>query len=273
MANYKITGKMLMPDGTTVNRGNVKVKMLGGYALTGSDVRGGVQKFLVDTDGTIADLATTGLPETAEGQAYEATYTSVDQSVMLTFSFGLTADTTWADLVPGPAVVIPTVDRVAEATTAASTAQAALAEFENAVPGTVLASISATTSFTTTNVTAGSASGDMTDLTLTFTGNGRPVDLELYLPNCKHSVGGTSIAVVLVKDGNLTDPDNQVGLVQTQATIPSAGGPSLFISRAGVVIPEGTEVTYVPNVRGTAAGTVTLAAAAYEPRTFRAISR
>lgn len=126
--------------------------------------------------------------------------------------------------------------------------------------------------FTTTNITAGAAAGDITGLTFSFVGNGRIVDLEFNSPNTSHATPGASVAAVIVVDGNLVGPMNQTGLVESPQTLASAGGPTLHAKR-GVPTVKGQSYTVKVNVRGSIAGLTTLGAAAYTAITLAAISR
>lgn len=147
-----------------------------------------------------------------------------------------------------------------------------LAAFESQTSGTELGYIERSTVYTTTNITAGNAAGDITALTFSFTGNGRPVDLEFIAPNTSHSVAGASIAAVIVVDGNLTGTKNTTGLVVSPATLASAGGPILFARRRVTTVADQVYSVKV-NIRGSVAGTVTLGAATYSPITLSVVSR
>lgn len=137
------------------------------------------------------------------------------------------------------------------------------------VPGTELAYVQAVAGMTTTNTTAGGAGGNLTALQVTFTSNGRPVDIEFYIAAARHSVANTRISVLLVVDGVTFGTSNQAGNVTAPST---AAGNSLYIKRR-VVFAAGASVTIVPNVYAAAAGTTTLTADTVQPAWMSVTSR
>lgn len=130
-------------------------------------------------------------------------------------------------------------------------------------PGIELGSASRTSAFTTTNITAGNGSlGLITGLTVTITGSGRPVDVRFTAPAVYHSVANTFVGVS-INAGNPLAANNAT-FASSQSTLTNNGN-ALEATLRTATLNDGQSYTFQVNVWGAAAGTSTLAAAAYGP--------
>lgn len=123
-------------------------------------------------------------------------------------------------------------------------------------------------SWTTTNTVAGDTTGSVPGLTVTFTATDRPVELEAYIPNIKHSVDGAGVMGAITVNGNVASNGSQSAIVKTNLT----DGSHLYIKNRAVLT-AGTTYTIGLNVSGRAAGTTTLAAAGFAPIWLAASNR
>lgn len=153
----------------------------------------------------------------------------------------------------------------AQAATDAQVEQA----LETYAPGTELGYASRATTFTTTNTASNLAAGNITGLSVTFTGQGRPVDLRFQACSVYHSVANTHVSVVLLGNAGVTDPNNQIGAVASTLT---TTGPSLVITRRTGVLTAGVSYTFLARAWA-AAGTSTFVAASYCPLELTVTSR
>ena len=177
--------------------------------------------------------------------------------------FALTANTDLSDV----ASSTPTVAEVSGATALVSTLvdQAV----QDQAPGIELGYASRTSSITSTATTAAGATA-LTGLSVTIVGQGRPVDVRFHCAAVYHSVANTLVSIVIVRDGNVTGADNQMGAVASPVT---TTGPSLAVSRRTGTLVAGTSYTFTVRAWGAAAGTCTLVSAAYCPTELVVTSR
>ena len=134
---------------------------------------------------------------------------------------------------------------------------------ETHTPGIELGSSSRTSTFTTTNTTAGNGSlGILTSLSVTVVGTGRPAMVSFYAPAVYHSVANTFVAVSINTGNPLAASNAQLGSIASTLT---NNGPSLRVTLRTGTLTLGQSYTFQANVWGTAAGTSTLVAAAYCP--------
>lgn len=162
--------------------------------------------------------------------------------------------------------VAATVDDVA-----AMVSSLVLQEVQDHTPGIDLGTASRTSAFTTTNTTAGNGSlGLITGLTVTITGTGRPVDVRFTAPAVYHSVANTFVGVS-INAGNPLAATNAT-FASSQSTLTNNGN-GLEATLRTPALNVGQSYTFQVNVWGGAAGTCTLAAAAYGPIQLAVTSR
>lgn len=137
-------------------------------------------------------------------------------------------------------------------------------------PGIDLGVASRTSNFTTTAVASSDTAGNIPSLVLNVVGQGRPIDIRFHCPSVRHSVANTTVSAVIIRDGNVTSADNQIGAVKSAST---TDGPSMTIVRRTGVLVAGTPYVFNVRVWGAAAGTCTLVGAAYCPIELTATSR
>lgn len=137
-------------------------------------------------------------------------------------------------------------------------------------PGLELGYASRTSNFTTTNTVSTNAAGNITSISVTVVGTGRPVDVRFHCPSVYHSVANTGVSVVLIRDGNTTGADNQIGAVLSQST---TTGPSLTITRRTATLTAGVSYNFIARAWGSAAGTCTLVGASFCPIELSVTSR
>ena len=139
------------------------------------------------------------------------------------------------------------------------------------MPGSRLGIVRRTSTFTTTNTTAGNgASGVIPGLSLAITGQGRPISLKLYLPTVYHSVANTYVGFSLNAGNPLAASNAQLGSVVSGLT---NNGPSKTLFLDTDALTQDQVYTFQVNVWGAAAGTSSLIAAAYCPIVLEAVSR
>lgn len=139
---------------------------------------------------------------------------------------------------------------------------AVAAAVEGHTPGIDLGSAVRTTNFTTTAAASSDAAGTLPGFSVTVVGKGRPVDLRFHCASVRHSVANTAVSVVLIRDGNVTGADNQIGAVKSAST---TDGPSLTIVRRTGVLLDGVSYTFTARAWGAVAGTCTLVGASFCP--------
>lgn len=137
-------------------------------------------------------------------------------------------------------------------------------------PGIELGYFQRASNFTTTNTSSSSTAGNITGMSVTIVGQGRPVDLRFHCCSVYHSVANTPVSAVIIRDGNLTGADNQIGGVISQST---TTGPSLMMTRRTNTLTLGVSYTFTVRVWSSAAGTATLVGAAYCPIELTITSR
>jgi hypothetical protein len=176
--------------------------------------------------------------------------------------FTLTGNADLSDKV-NTSVAVPVSD--------ATTMVATLVEqaVQDHTPGIELGYASRTSNITSTATTAAGATA-LTGLSVTVTGQGRPVDLRFHCAAVYHSVANTLVSIVIVRDGNVTGADNQMGAVASAST---STGPSLAVARRTATLVAGTPYTFTVRAWGAAAGTCTLVSAAYCPTELVVTSR
>ena len=122
------------------------------------------------------------------------------------------------------------------------------------------------TNDTTTNTTIGNApSNKVSGLLVTVTGNGRPVEIEVYCPAVLHTVANTYVGLALLMDGV------QVQLMQ-QSSPSTANGRSL-IGKFRKVLTAGQDYTFEVGKYCGAAGTATYGGGAGLPAYISATER
>lgn len=163
-------------------------------------------------------------------------------------------------------------DVVVEASAAAAMVNSLVEQaVQDHTPGIELGIASRTSAFTTTNTTAGNgALGLIPGLTVTVTGAGRPVDVRFTAPAVYHSVANTFVGVS-INAGNPLAATNAT-FASSQSTSTSNGN-GLEATLRTATLNNGQSYTFQVNVWGAAAGTCTLAAAAYGPIQLTVTSR
>jgi|GEM_PF-5842404 len=140
-------------------------------------------------------------------------------------------------------------------------------------PGADMGSAERLTSATTTATSYALATTDISGLSVTVIGTGRPVDVEFYCPSVTHSVANTNVSVFIAVNGSGTDAKAQWGGVSAPGT-GAGGGPALTIKRR-ITLTDG--VSYTFTVRAFAfgvAGTTTLyAVSAYQAMQLNVTAR
>lgn len=140
---------------------------------------------------------------------------------------------------------------------------------ETHTPGIELASSSRTSNFTTTNTVNTNAAGNITSVSITVVGNGRPVDLRFHCPSVYHTVANTVISAVIMTDNNLLNTNNQIGATVSPLT---TSGPSMTIVRRTAALVQGQSYTFTARTWASAAGTTTFVGATYCPIQLTATS-
>lgn len=136
-------------------------------------------------------------------------------------------------------------------------------------PGIELGYASRTSSITSTATTSTGATA-LVGLSVTVTGQGRPVDLRFFCPSIYHTTANAGVSVVIVRDGNVTGGDNQIGARFSPVT---TTGPSLSITRRTATLVDGVSYTFTVRAWGTVAGTCTLVGAPFCPIELTVTSR
>lgn len=136
-------------------------------------------------------------------------------------------------------------------------------------PGVELGQAARTSSITSTATTAAGASA-LTGLSVTVVGQGRPVDVRFYTAALYHSVANTAVSLIIVKDGNATGTDNQIGTAFSPST---TTGPSVCITRRTATLTDGVSYTFTVRAWGGAAGTTTVVGASFCPAELVVTSR
>lgn len=130
------------------------------------------------------------------------------------------------------------------------------------VPGTEMGYAERLTNFTTTATSVATAV-DITGLTVTVVGHGRPADIEFYAPSVSHSVSGTQVSLIFYVNGSYTSGQGQVTQVFSNSTTSGVLG---YLKRRSVL---SDGVTYNISVRPYAyqvAGTTTIGSlGGYQP--------
>jgi hypothetical protein len=136
-------------------------------------------------------------------------------------------------------------------------------------PGIELGYASRTTTYTTTSTVTGASAVTITGLSVTVTGQGRPVDVRFYCPSVYHSVANTFV-------GASVNTGNPVGvnanLMAQQSTLVN-NGPSILIDYRTGILTLGASYTFQVSVWGAVAGTSTFVAASYCPMELSVTSR
>ncbi len=101
-------------------------------------------------------------------------------------------------------------------------------------------------------------------LTVTVEGQGRPVDVEFYCPEIKHSVGGTAVDAYLIQ--------GSTKIQQGRVIAPASNGPSLIV-RDRQVLTDAVSYTFTVDVHHSAAGTMTFDADTDRPMWLSVVSR
>lgn len=178
--------------------------------------------------------------------------------------FELTADTDLSD-VAGTSVAVDVDDVTGMVSSLVEQA------VQDHTPGIELGVAQRTTTFTTTNTTAGNgALGIVTSLSVTVVGKGRPADVEFYCPAAYHSVAGAFVAISINLGNPLAVANTQLGSVQSTLT---SNGPAFRVTLRSAVLTDGASYTFQVNAWGSTAGTVSLVAAAYCPVQLTVTSR
>lgn len=134
------------------------------------------------------------------------------------------------------------------------------------VPGTSLAKVERTGTYTTTDTTIGV---DVPGFGFSLVGKGRNVEIWGFAPNFYHSVAQTQCGMALVCNGNLFDTKTQLGGTYSPHT---ADGPSVSV-RNEIFLTNGVTYNFTMRIWGGAAGTTTAVAAAFARIMFGAIAR
>lgn len=143
-------------------------------------------------------------------------------------------------------------------------------QVEGHVPGTDLGTVQRGSNATSTTTAATDAAGDITGLSVTVVGQGRPVDIRFHAPGVYHSVANTLVSVILMCNGEVVGLNNQIGTENSPLT---NNGPSMSISRRTGILTFGTNYTFSVRLWGNAAGTSTLVGAAFCPIELAVTSR
>lgn len=143
-------------------------------------------------------------------------------------------------------------------------------QVEGHIPGTDLGTVLRATSATSTTTAATDPAGDLTGLSVTVVGQGRPVDVRFHAPGVYHSVANTLVSVILMCNGEVVGTNNQIGTENSPRT---DNGPSMSISRRTGILTTGTSYTFSVRLWGAAAGTSTLVAASFCPIELAVTSR
>jgi hypothetical protein len=141
----------------------------------------------------------------------------------------------------------------------ATDVDAAIAQaVEDHTPGISLGSATLTTSFTTTNNNAITA---VTGLSVVVVGQGRPVEVKIYVPSVIHTTANQILRVDLRANGTAI----QSGWVTPPLT---TTGPTLTVAEE-MTLTDGESYTFTAAVFFTLAGTMTLFAQASPVRRIR----
>lgn len=143
-------------------------------------------------------------------------------------------------------------------------------EVESHTPGIELGSVTRTSNATSTTVLSTNTAGDIGGLSLTITGQGRPVDVRFFAPGVYHSVANAMVSVILICNNNVTDTNNQIGTENSPLT---NNGPSMQITRRTGVLTAGVSYTFKVRLWGAVAGTSTLVGASFCPIELTITSR
>lgn len=234
--------------------GRFKKSTAGSVKVT--DAASNVFTYPIDLNALFAEVTVPGealvnLPATAE--------VSVD---------GVIKKTVVLDAESGAVDLTALNSAVANAEAARDDALSALAEMEAQVPGSSLGYAEKVNGFTTTNTEATTVS-NITGLSVTVMGTGRPAEVSFYAPNVFHSVANTTVGFLLNVNGSLTSAIGQTGSVSAPGT---TAGHSFYMSRQ-VVLTSGVSYTFQVSVYGGAAGTSSLTAAGFTPITLSVTAR
>lgn len=143
-------------------------------------------------------------------------------------------------------------------------------EIENHTPGIDLGSTTRTSNAMSTTVVSTNAAGDIANLSLNITGQGRPVDVRFHAPGVYHSTANALVSVILICNNNVNDTNNQIGTENSPLT---NNGPSMSITRRTGVLAAGASYTFKVRLWGAVAGTSTLVAASFCPIELTVTSR
>lgn len=140
---------------------------------------------------------------------------------------------------------------------------------QNHTPGIDLGTVARTTAVTSTATTVTAATA-ISGLSVSITGQGRPVDLRFFAPIVYNS-GGANVAVsaMILRNGDPVSTDNQLGSVYSPAT---NLGPALTIVRRTAPIAVGAAVTFTVRL-WTPSGTANILPSATYPIELSVTSR
>lgn len=143
-------------------------------------------------------------------------------------------------------------------------------QVEGHVPGTDLGTFQRPSNATSTTTAVTDAAGDITGMSVTVVGQGRPVDIRFFAPGVYHSVANTLVSVIIICNGDVLNTNNQLGTERSHLT---NNGPSVAITRRTGVLTAGVSYTFKARLWSAAAGTSTLVGAAYCPIELAVTSR
>lgn len=138
-------------------------------------------------------------------------------------------------------------------------------------PGSNLGLVRRTSTFVTTNITAGNgALGVLTGLSLPIVGAGRPITVSLYMPAVYHATANAFVAASVNAGNPLAASNAQLG---SESSPINTNGPFLKIDLDTDALVVDQLYTFQVNVWGTVAGNSNCVAAAYCPIVLKAVSR
>lgn len=224
---------------------------------------------LESTEGTYGDIVTHNASEFTT-DAELATEASTRGTADTTLQTNITTEATTrgnADTTLQTNINTETTDR----TNADTALDARLDVLEAATaPGKEIGYAERTTSHTTTVTSAASAT-DITGLSVTVTGKGRPVEVNFYTSSVTHSVANSNVSVFISGNGAVGGSLGQFGGQSSPST--TAGlGDAINVTRR-VVLTDGVSYTFTVRVFSLTVGTSTIYGAAGLPMSLAVTAR